>query len=101
MERYFDVDLNGYRDAILHRRVESPATNRLNGLLVESQAERPCHPDVPRQAFRVYNQHQNTCTPIPLLASSFRVFGVRSRNGPGRTDAAAHAINPAAGPLPT
>src|SRR5574341_1881661 len=92
----FDVDLHGHGLAVLLGRLELPGAHRLDGFLIQSQAEGALHADVAGPAVGAHHHEQHHRPLILGLAGLLRVFRIGREDGAGRAHSAAHAIDAAA-----
>ena len=70
-ETDLDVDLNGYGVSVLHRGLELPLPNCLNGFFIEAHAERPLHADIVRPAIGANDNREQYRSLVLCVASFF------------------------------
>src|SRR5467141_163496 len=76
-ETDLDVDLNCYRVSVLHRGLELPLPNCLDGFLIEPHAERPLHANIARSAIWPDDDPEQNRSLVLCVASLFRILRVR------------------------
>jgi hypothetical protein len=98
LESHLNTDLNVYRSAIFHGRLELPLLDRLNGFGVETHAEAADYANVARTALIIDDEPEDA-SPLSFGDPSLLgVFRIGSRNWLRGGNPAAYFENAAANP---